>query len=334
MSVELLNFIETVLNGLMSGVMYSLVALGFVLIFKASGVFNFAQGVFALFAALTLVGYQTGQVPFAHVINELFGTNYHNWYASMPNFLAIILTMITMVALAWIIERLVLKHLVNQDPIILFMATIGLAFVLEGVGDLMWGSDVKVLDVGIPSGGSIWLEEATIGLAAEGSDYYGMYIDVLNVWATVIAVILVITLALFSQYTKTGRALRAVADDHQAALSVGISLRTIWILVWAISGFIAMVAGIMWGTESGVQFSLSLIALKALPVLILGGFTSIPGAIIGGLLIGVGEKLAEIYIGGYFETGALENWFAYVMALVFLLFRPQGLFGDKIIERV
>ena len=334
MSVELLNFIETVLNGLMSGVMYSLVALGFVLIFKASGVFNFAQGVFALFAALTLVGYQTGQVPFAHVINELFGTNYHNWYASMPNFLAIILTMITMIALAWIIERLVLKHLVNQDPIILFMATIGLAFVLEGVGDLMWGSDVKVLDVGIPSGGSIWLEEATIGLAAEGSDYYGMYIDVLNVWATVIAVILVITLALFSQYTKTGRALRAVADDHQAALSVGISLRTIWVLVWAISGFIAMVAGIMWGTESGVQFSLSLIALKALPVLILGGFTSIPGAIIGGLLIGVGEKLAEIYIGGYFETGALENWFAYVMALVFLLFRPQGLFGDKIIERV
>ena len=334
MSVELLNFIETVLNGLMSGVMYSLVALGFVLIFKASGVFNFAQGVFALFAALTLVGYQTGQVPFAHVINELFGTNYHNWYASMPNFLAIILTMITMIALAWIIERLVLKHLVNQDPIILFMATIGLAFVLEGVGDLMWGSDVKVLDVGIPSGGSIWLEEATIGLAAEGSDYYGMYIDVLNVWATLIAVILVITLALFSQYTKTGRALRAVADDHQAALSVGISLRTIWILVWAISGFIAMVAGIMWGTESGVQFSLSLIALKALPVLILGGFTSIPGAIIGGLLIGVGEKLAEIYIGGYFETGALENWFAYVMALVFLLFRPQGLFGDKIIERV
>jgi len=334
MSVELLNFIETVLNGLMSGVMYSLVALGFVLIFKASGVFNFAQGVFALFAALTLVGYQTGQVPFAHLINELFGTNYHNWYASMPNFLAIILTMITMIALAWIIERLVLKHLVNQDPIILFMATIGLAFVLEGVGDLMWGSDVKVLDVGIPSGGSIWLEEATIGLAAEGSDYYGMYIDVLNVWATVIAVILVITLALFSQYTKTGRALRAVADDHQAALSVGISLRSIWILVWAISGFIAMVAGIMWGTESGVQFSLSLIALKALPVLILGGFTSIPGAIIGGLLIGVGEKLAEIYIGGYFETGALENWFAYVMALVFLLFRPQGLFGDKIIERV
>jgi branched-chain amino acid transport system permease protein len=334
MSVDLLNFIETVLNGLMSGVMYSLVALGFVLIFKASGVFNFAQGVFALFAALTLVGYQTGQVPFAHLINELFGTNYHNWYASMPNFLAIILTMITMIALAWIIERLVLKHLVNQDPIILFMATIGLAFVLEGVGDLMWGSDVKVLDVGIPSGGSTWLEEATIGLAAEGSDYYGMYIDVLNVWATVIAVILVITLALFSQYTKTGRALRAVADDHQAALSVGISLRTIWILVWAISGFIAMVAGIMWGTESGVQFSLSLIALKALTVLILGGFTSIPGAIIGGLLIGVGEKLAEIYIGGYFETGALENWFAYVMALVFLLFRPQGLFGDKIIERV
>ena len=334
MNVEFLDFIQTVLIGLMSGVMYSLVALGFVLIFKASGVFNFAQGVFALFAALTLVGYQTGQVPFAHLINDLFGTNYHTWYASMPNFLAIILTVITMVALAWIVERLVLKHLVNQEPIILFMATIGLAFVLEGVGSLMWGDDMKVLDVGIPSGGSDWLEQATIGLAAEGSEYYGMYIDKLNVWATVIAVILVVSLALFSQYTKTGRALRAVADDHQAALSVGISWRSIWILVWSISGFIAMVAGIMWGSESGVQFSLSLIALKALPVLILGGFTSIPGAIIGGLLIGVGEKLAEIYIGGYFETGALETWFAYVMALIFLLFRPQGLFGEKIIERV
>jgi branched-chain amino acid transport system permease protein len=334
MNVEFLDFIQTVLIGLMSGVMYSLVALGFVLIFKASGVFNFAQGVFALFAALTLVGYQTGQIPFAHLINDLFGTNYHTWYASMPNFLAIILTVKTMIALAWIVERLVLKHLINQEPIILFMATIGLAFVLEGVGSLMWGDDMKVLDVGIPSGGSDWLEQATIGLAAEGSEYYGMYIDKLNVWATVIAVILVVSLALFSQYTKTGRALRAVADDHQAALSVGISLRSIWILVWSISGFIAMVAGIMWGSESGVQFSLSLIALKALRVLILGGFTSIPGAIIGGLLIGVGEKLAEIYIGGYFETGALETWFAYVMALVFLLFRPQGLFGEKIIERV
>ena len=244
------------------------------------------------------------------------------------------LTIVTMIILAWLVERLVLRHLVNQEPIILFMATIGLAFVLEGVGDLMWGSDVKVLDVGIPSGGSIWLEEATIGWASEGSEYYGMYIDVLNVWATIIAVILVTALALFSQYTKTGRALRAVADDHQAALSVGISLRSIWILVWGISGFIAMVAGIMWGTESGVQFSLSLIALKAPPVLILGGFTSIPGAIIGGLLIGVGEKLAEIYIGGLLDIGAIENWFAYVLALVFLLFRPQGLFGDKIIERV
>ena len=334
MSVDLLNFIETVLNGLMSGIMYSLVALGFVLIFKASGVFNFAQGVFALFAALTLVGFQTGQVPFSHLINELFGTKLHHWYPEIHSFLAIILTIITMVVLAWVIERLVLKHLVNQEPIILFMATIGLAFVLEGIGDLMWGSDVKVLDVGIPSGGSEWLENATIGLAKEGTEYYGMYIDVLNVWATVIAVFLVTALALFSQYTKTGRALRAVADDHQAALSVGISLRTIWVLVWAISGFIAMVAGIMWGTESGVQFSLSLIALKALPVLILGGFTSIPGAIIGGLLIGVGEKLAEIYIGGFFDIGAIENWFAYFMALIFLLFRPQGLFGEKIIERV
>ena len=182
----------------MSGIMYSLVALGFVLIFKASGVFNFAQGVFALFAALTLVGFQTGQVPFSHLINELFGTKFHHWYPEIHSFLAIILTIITMIVLAWIIERLVLKHLVNQEPIILFMATIGLAFVLEGIGDLMWGSDVKVLDVGIPSGGSEWLENATIGLAEEGSEYYGMYIDVLNVWATVIAVILVTALALFS----------------------------------------------------------------------------------------------------------------------------------------
>ena len=334
MSAEFLYTIEVILNGLMAGVLYSLVALGFVLIFKASGIFNYAQGVMALFAALTLVGLQEGRVPFAHLINAVFGTKIHHFEWTLPAVAAIILTVIVMVLFAILVEKLVLKHLVNQEPIILFMATIGLAYFMEGFGDLMWGSDVKVLDVGIPSGGSIWLEEATIGLATEGSDYYGMYVDVLNIWATVIAVILVVSLALFSQYTKTGRALRAVADDHQAALSVGISLRSIWILVWAISGFIAMVAGIMWGTESGVQFSLSLIALKALPVLILGGFTSIPGAIIGGLLIGVGEKLAEIYIGGYFETGALENWFAYVMALVFLLFRPQGLFGDKIIERV
>ena len=333
MAPEFLYFIETVLNGLMAGVMYSLVALGFVLIFKASGIFNFAQGVMALFAALTLVGLQTGQVPFAHLINAIFGTEVHHFGWELPAVVAIAGTLVVMVAFAWLFEKLVLKHLVNQEPIILFMATIGLAYFLEGFGDLMWGSDVKTLDVGIPSGGSFWWEDVTREWATEGSDYFGMYIDVLDVYAAVIAVILVVALTLFSQYTRTGRALRAVADDHQAAQSVGISLRSIWVIFWSIAGFVALVAGIMWGSKSGVQFSLSLIALKALPVLILGGFTSIPGAIVGGLIIGVGEKLAELYIGPL-VGGAIENWFAYVVALVFLLFRPQGLFGEKIIERV
>jgi branched-chain amino acid transport system permease protein len=333
MSPTFLYTIEVILNGLMTGVMYSLVALGFVLIFKASGIFNYAQGVMALFAALTLVGLQTGQVPFSHLINAIFGTEIHHFGFELPAILAIVLTMFVMLAFAIIVERYILKHLVNQEPIILFMATIGLAYFMEGFGDLMWGADIKKLDVGIPSGGSFWLEDATIGLAAEGADYYGMYIDLLDIWATIIAVILVVTLTLFSQYTRTGRALRAVADDHQAALSVGISLRTIWVIVWTIAGFVALVAGIMWGAKSGVQFSLSLIALKALPVLILGGFTSIPGAIVGGLIIGVGEKLFEYGIGPMIG-GATENWFAYVLALAFLVFRPQGLFGDKIIERV
>lgn len=333
MSPAILNTIEVILNGLMAGVMYSLVALGFVLIFKASGIFNYAQGVFALFAALTLVGFQTGQIPFAHVINVVLGTEYHHWGEGLNNFIAIVLTMLVMVGLAWLVERLVLRHLVNQEQIILFMATIGLAFFMEGLGDLMWGANIKVLDIGIPSGGSFWWEDVTKTWAPADSDYYGMYIDVLDVWAAVVAIILVIALTLFSQFTKTGRALRAVADDHQAALTVGISLRTIWVIVWSIAGFVALVAGIMWGAKSGVQFSLSLIALKALPVLILGGFTSIPGAIIGGLIIGVGEKLFEYGIGPLIG-GATENWFAYVLALFFLMFRPQGLFGDKIIERV
>ena len=333
MSPDILNTIEVILNGLMAGVMYSLVALGFVLIFKASGIFNYAQGVMALFAALTLVGFQTGQVPFAHVINVMFGTNYHNWSEGINTGLAIVLTMCVMVLLAWLVERVVLRHLVNQEPIILFMATIGLAFFMEGLGDLMWGANIKVLDVGLPSGGSFWWEDVTRTWAPEDSNYYGMYIDVLDVWAAGIAILLVVALTIFSQYTKTGRALRAVADDHQAALTVGISLRTIWVVVWSIAGFVALVAGIMWGSKSGIQFSLSLIALKALPVLILGGFTSIPGAIVGGLIIGVGEKLFEFGIGPL-VGGATENWFAYVLALVFLMFRPQGLFGDKIIERV
>jgi branched-chain amino acid transport system permease protein len=324
--------VEVFANGLMAGVMYSLVALGFVLIFKASGIFNYAQGVMALFAALTLVGFQSGQIPFAHLINTIFGTNIHHFGWHMPAILAIFCTLLVMILFAFLVERYVLKHLVNQEPIILFMATIGLAYFMEGFGDLMWGADIKKLDVGLPQGGNIWLEENTAFLG--GEDFYGFYIDNLDIWATFFAGLLVTSLVLFSQYTKTGRALRAVADDHQAALSVGISLRAIWVIVWSIAGFVALVAGIMWGSKSGVQFSLSLIALKALPVLMLGGFTSIPGAIIGGLIIGVGEKMFEFLIGAPFLGGATENWFAYMLALLFLVFRPQGLFGEKIIERV
>jgi len=324
--------IEVFLNGMMAGVLYSLVALGFVLIFKASGIFNYAQGVMALFAAMTLVGFQNGQIPFSHLINTIFGTNIHHFGWHLPAILAIILTLMVMILFAYLVEKYVLKHLVNQEPIILFMATIGLAYFMEGFGDLMWGADIKKLDVGLPQGGNTWIEANTAFLG--GDDFYGFYLDNLDMWATVFAGLLVVTLVLFSQYTKTGRALRAVADDHQAALSVGISLRAIWVIVWSIAGFVALVAGIMWGSKSGVQFSLSLIALKALPVLMLGGFTSIPGAIIGGLIIGVGEKMFEFLIGAPFLGGATENWFAYMLALVFLVFRPQGLFGDKIIERV
>ena len=298
----MLFFIEVALSGLMAGVMYSLVALGFVLIFKASGIFNFAQGVMALFAALTLVG-----------LMDKFG---------FPVWLSIIGTIAVMIALAWLIEKLMLRHLVNQEPIILFMATIGLAYVLEGMGDILWGSDVKVLDIGIPQGASDWM-----------LDNFNIYIEKLEIFAAATAATLVVFLAIFFQKTRIGRALRAVADDHQAALSVGISLHTIWVIVWSVAGIVALVAGIMWGSKSGVQFSLSLIALKALPVLILGGFTSVPGAIIGGMIIGVGEKVAEVYLGP-FVGGAIENWFAYMLALMFLLFRPQGLFGERIIERV
>ncbi len=333
MSIAVLNFFEVVLNGLMVGVLYSLVALGFVLIFKASGIFNYAQGVMALFAALTLVGLQTGQIPFAHLINSVFGTSLHNFGWRLPAVLALALTVAVMALLAILVERLLLRHLVNQEPIILFMATIGLAYFLEGLGDLMWGADIKAVEIGLPKGGSLWFEDLTRAWAPEGSDYWGMYIDKLDVAAAVVAAVLVAALTLFSQYTRTGRALRAVADDHQAALSVGISLRAIWVITWTIAGVVALVAGAMWGAKSGVQFSLSLIALKALPVLILGGFTSIPGAIVGGLIIGVGEKLFEFFIGPMIG-GATENWFAYVLALAFLMVRPQGLFGERLIERV
>ena len=324
--------VEVMLNGLMAGVLYALVALGFVLIFKASGIFNYAQGVMALFGALTLVGVMDGQVPFAHLINAIFGTNVHHFGWHVPAFLSILLVMVVMVGLAWCVQHFIFRHLVGQEPIILFMATIGLAYFMEGFGDLMWNSEIKKLDIGIPQGGSMWIEEATSFLG--GSNFYGFFIDKLEIVASVVAIVLVIILVAFAQYTKQGRAMRAVADDHQAALSVGISLSFIWVLVWSLAGFVALVAGIMWGAKSGVQFSLSLIALKALPVLMLGGFTSIPGAIVGGLIVGVGEKIFEFLIGAPFLGGATENWFAYMLALVFLVFRPQGLFGEKIIERV
>ena len=290
-------FTEVVLNGLLTGVMYSLVALGFVLIFKASEIFNFAQGVMVLFAALSLVG-----------LMEL----------GVPAWLAVILTLGIMVVLALVVERVMLRPLVNQDPFILFMSTIGLTFFLEGFGETLWGSNVKRLDIGIPD---------------DVIEYQGVLLSQFDIIAAVIGAVLVFGLAIFFTKTPIGRALRAVADDHQAALSIGIPLKTIWVIVWSVSGGVALVAGIMWGAKSGVQFSLSLIALKALPVLILGGLTSISGAIVGGLIIGVGEKVAEIYWGPLFG-GAIENWFAYILALVFLLFRPQGLFGERIIERV
>ena len=325
---QLIYAMEVFFNGLMAGVLYALVALGFVLIYKASGIFNYAQGVMALFAAMTLVGVMEGQVPFAHLINAVLGTKVHHFGWHLPAFVGIVTTVIVMVILAWLVQRIIFKHLVGQEPIILFMATIGLAYFMEGLGDMMWGSEIKKLDVGLPQGINLWIDETTYNIFD-----YGFFIDNLDIVATIIAVTLVASLVIFAQYTKEGRAMRAVADDHQAALSVGVSLNFIWIMVWSVAGFVALVAGIMWGTKSGVQFSLSLIALKALPVLMLGGFTSIPGAIVGGLIIGVGEKLFEFLIGPLIG-GATENWFAYVLALLLLVFRPQGLFGEKIIERV
>ncbi|MGI3185156.1 branched-chain amino acid ABC transporter permease [Nioella aestuarii] len=336
MPEQLVFAMEVSLNGLMTGVMYALVALGFVLIYKASGIFNYAQGVMALFAAMTLVGIQEGRVPFSHLINAIFGTELHyfSWHSDeliqqAPWIvMSILLTVAVMIFFAWAVQKVVFKHLVGQEPIILFMATIGLAYFLEGVADLMWGSEIRTLDVGLPQGINLAIDETTYNWFG-----YGFFIDNLDIVASIVAAVLVAGLVAFAQYTKQGRAMRAVADDHQAALSVGISLNFVWILVWSLAGFVALVAGIMWGSKSGVQFSLSLIALKALPVLMLGGFTSIPGAIVGGLIIGVGEALFEFAIGPMIG-GATENWFAYVLALVFLVFRPQGLFGEKIIERV
>jgi branched-chain amino acid transport system permease protein len=296
------QWLEIVLGGLMSGVLYSLVALGLVLIFKASGVFNFAQGAMVLFAALSLV----------------------RLMEKMPFVVALALTLAIMVALAWLVERLVLRPLVNQEGIVLFMATLGVAYFLDGFGQIAWGSDVYTLDVGMPKEPKILLEKVFDG---------GILVNTEDLIAALIAALLVAALALFFQKTSTGRALRAVADDHQAAQSVGIPLNRIWVIVWSVAGLVALVAGVVWGSKLGVQFSLQQVALKALPVVILGGFTSIPGAIVGGLLIGLGEKLSEVYLGPTFG-GGIENWFAYVLALVFLLFRPQGLFGEKHIDRV
>jgi branched-chain amino acid transport system permease protein len=294
---QLVYAMEVFLNGLMAGVLYALVALGFVLIYKASGIFNYAQGVMALFAAMTLVGVMEGQVPFSHLINAILGTKVHHFGWHLPAFIGIVSTVVIMVVLAWLVQRIIFKHLVGQEPIILFMATIGLAYFMEGFGDMMWGSEIKKLDVGLPQGINLWIDETTYNIFD-----YGFFIDNLDIFATIIAAILVGGLVIFSQYTKQGRAMRAVADDHQAALSVGVSLNFIWIMVWSVAGFVALVAGIMWGTKSGVQFSLSLIALKALPVLMLGGFTSIPGAIVGGLIIGVEVNPPSIRTGSAFKA--------------------------------
>jgi branched-chain amino acid transport system permease protein len=296
------QWLEVVLGGLMSGVLYSLVAIGLVLIFKASGVFNFAQGAMVLFAALSLV----------------------RLMEKMPLLVALAVTAVIMVAVAWLIERLVLRRLVNQDPIVLFMATLGIAYFLDGFGQTVWGSDIYTLNVGMPKEPKILLEGTFEG---------GILVSMEDVYAAVIAASLVGLLALFFQKTATGRALRAVADDHQAAQSIGIPLNRIWVIVWSVAGLVALVAGVIWGSKLGVQFSLQLVALKALPVVILGGFTSIPGAIIGGLIIGLGEKISEVYLGPMLG-GGIENWFAYVLALVFLLFRPEGLFGERHIDRV
>jgi branched-chain amino acid transport system permease protein len=296
------QWLEVVLGGLMSGVLYSLVAIGLVLIFKASGVFNFAQGAMVLFAALTLVRIME-KLPFA---------------------LALVVTLAIMVVLAWLIERLVLRPLVNQEGIVLFMATLGVAYFIDGFGQLVWGSDIHNLDIGMPKEPQILFPERFDG---------GILINMEDVVASVLAGVLVAALALFFQKTGTGRALRAVADDHQAAQSIGIPLNRIWVIVWSVAGLVALVAGVIWGSKLGVQFSLQLVALKALPVVILGGFTSIPGAIVGGLIIGMGEKISEVYLGPHMG-GGIENWFAYVLALVFLLFRPEGLFGERRIDRV
>jgi branched-chain amino acid transport system permease protein len=306
-------FLETLLGGLMAGMLYSLIALGFVLIFKASGVFNFAQGAMVLFAALAMARFSEWIPKGLGIESGLVG-----------NLLAFAAAMAVMVVVAWLVEKLVLGRLVNQEGITLLMATLGITYFLDGLGQSLFGNDIYKIDVGMPKDPIFLFESMFQG---------GVLVNKEDLYAAAIATALVILLTLFFQYTSTGRALRAVADDHQAAQSIGIPLNRIWVIVWSVAGFTALVAGIIWGSKLGVQFSLSQVALKALPVVILGGLTSVPGAIIGGLIIGVGEKLSEVYIGPKFG-GGIEIWFAYVLALFFLLVRPQGLFGEKIIDRV
>ncbi|WP_088283286.1 branched-chain amino acid ABC transporter permease [Ideonella sp. A 288] len=306
-------FLETLIGGLMTGMLYSLVALGFVLIFKASGVFNFAQGAMVLFAALAMARFSTWIPQWTGLTDKV-----------LVNVLAFGAAMVVMVIVAWLIERLVLGKLVNQEGITLLMATLGITYFLDGLGQTIFGSDIYKIDVGLPKDPVFLFESMFPG---------GVLVNQEDMAAAAIAAALVGALAAFFQYTATGRALRAVADDHQAAQSIGIPLKRIWVIVWSVAGFAALVAGVIWGSKLGVQFSLSLVALKALPVVILGGLTSVPGAIIGGLIIGVGEKLSEVFIGPM-VGGGIEIWFAYVLALLFLLVRPQGLFGEKIIDRV
>ena len=306
-------FVQTLWEGLVAGMLYALIALGFVLIFKASGVFNFAQGIMVVFAALTLVG----------IYKLLRGWGVRP--SDLAAFSALGLTVLVMFGLAFAVERLMLRPLVNQPDIILFMATFGLTYFLIGAGQLVFGGEPKVMiteDLYLPKGS---LDFKVLGGLVS--------LQKIDIAAAVIASIMVATLAVFFQKTRIGRALRAVADSHKAALSVGISLEQIWVIVWFAAGIVALATGIMWGARSQVEFSLQIIALKALPVLILGGFTSIPGAIVGGLIIGIGEKLGEFYWGPLLGSG-IESWLAYVIALVFLLFRPQGLFGERIIERI
>jgi branched-chain amino acid transport system permease protein len=306
-------FLETLLGGLMAGMLYSLVALGFVLIYKASGVFNFAQGAMVLFAALAMA-------RFAEWLPQVTGLT----QPVLVNLIAFVLAGGVMFIVAWLIERLVLRRLVNQEGTTLLMATLGIAYFLEGLGQSIFGNDIYKIDIGMPKDPVMAFENVFQG---------GLLINQEDLIAALIAALLVALLSVFFQKTATGRALRAVADDHQAAQSIGIPLNRIWVIVWCVAGVVALVAGMIWGSKLGVQFSLATVALRALPVVILGGLTSVPGAIIGGLIIGVGEKLSEVFLGPY-VGGGIEIWFAYVLALLFLLVRPQGLFGEKIIDRV